>query len=487
MKQFRFPAIIGLVGLVGIAAFLAGTWHGHRDFAFNESLETHKILYYVDPMNPAHTSDKPGLAPCGMKMEPVYADAAAGANGTSAPASLPAGSVRITPEKQQLIGVEVARAQKTSGTRVVRVLGKVALDETCVYRVASAVDGWVRSSGPIVSGSLVQKDEILATYYNRDFLTAQQTYLYALNTMDRAKDTESAEQIKMTQVQIRSAEENLEFLGMGQPQIQEIARTRQIARNIELRSPVAGVVLARNAFPGLRFDRGTELFRVGELNHVWIVADVFGDEARDLKPGTAARVSIHGESAPLEAKVCNGLPQFNPVTRALQVRLEVGNADYRLRPDMFVDVELTVPYSETIVVNRSAILDSGMRKTLFVESGPGVFEPREVEPGWSHGDQVQIVKGLMPDERIVVSGYFLLDSESRMKLAAAGVQSRPMTDPVCGMKVNEARAKTAQLTSEYEGKRFVFCSESCKKQFDESPVKYQVASMSKSDHKMQER
>jgi RND family efflux transporter MFP subunit len=417
-----------------------------------------------------------------MKMEPVYADQTASANGPTSPASVVLGSVRVTPEKQQLIGVEVERVQKTSGTRVVRVLGKVALDETRVYRVASAVDGWVRSSGPIVSGSLVQKDEILATYYNRDFLTAQQTYLYALNTMDRAKETESGEQIKMTQVQIRSAEENLEFLGMGQPQIQEIARTRQIARNIELRSPVAGVVLARNAFPGLRFDRGTELFRVGDLNHVWIVADVFGNEAEDLKPGTAACVRIHGESAPLEAKVCNGLPQFNPVTRALQVRLEAGNADYRLRPDMFVDVELTVPFSEAMVVGRDAILDSGMRKTVFVESGPGVFEPREVELGWSHGGQVQVVKGLMGDERIVVSGNFLLDSESRMKLAAAEVQSAPMTDPVCGMKVNEARAKTARLTSEHEGKRFVFCSESCKAQFDGSPGKFIVAAMTQPGH-----
>ena len=123
-----------------------------------------------------------------------------------------------------------------------------------------------------------------------------------------------------------------------------------------------------------------------------------------------------------------------------------------------------------------------MRKTIFVESGPGAFEPREVELGWSHGGQVQVVKGLMGDERIVVSGNFLLDSESRMKLAAAGVQSRPMTDPVCGMKVSEAGARTARLTSEYEGKRLVFCSESCKKKFDGSPGKFLVAAMAESGH-----
>ncbi|MCX6923348.1 MAG: efflux RND transporter periplasmic adaptor subunit, partial [Verrucomicrobia bacterium] len=264
----RLLCAVGLLACI-VAAFLAGSLRGQRKEATHSSPEARAILYYVDPMTPAHTSDKPGLAPCGMRMEPVYADVPVSLGSTNVSVVMPPGALKISAEKQQLIGLRVAPVERRSGTRTSRALGKVALDETRVFRVSAAVDGWVRSAGPVVTGSIVQKDEVLATFYNRDFLTAQQTYLYALNTMDRFKDNESEEQLKLTKAQMQAAEENLEFLGMGPAQVQEIARTRQIARNIELRSPVAGLVLARNAFTGLRFERGTELFRIAELDHVW--------------------------------------------------------------------------------------------------------------------------------------------------------------------------------------------------------------------------
>jgi Cu(I)/Ag(I) efflux system membrane fusion protein len=279
-------------------------------------------------MNPAHTSNKPGLAPCGMKMEPVFADALAPSGSANGAPDMVSGALKISAEKQQLIGLRVARVEQRSGTRTLRALGKVALDETRVFRVSAAVDGWVRSAGPVVTGSIVQKDEVLATFYNRDFLTAQQTYLYALNTMDRYKDAESAEQLKLTKAQMQASEENLEFLGMGPAQVQEIARTRQIARNIELRSPVAGLVLARNAFTGLRFERGSELFRIAELDHVWVLADVFENEAQDFQPGTMARVTLLSPKRTFEAKISQALSQFDSATRTLKVRLEAENPGY---------------------------------------------------------------------------------------------------------------------------------------------------------------
>ena len=237
MKRLLYLAVV--LPLIA-AAYWAGSRRTQQNMASRDYRETGRVLYYVDPMNPSHTSDKPGLAPCGMKMEPVFADPLASSGSTNGGPALLPGTVRISPEKQQLIGVKVAPVERKSGTRSLRTLGKVALDETRVFRVAAAVDGWIRSAGPVVTGNIVQKDEVLATFYNRDFLTAQQTYLYALNTMDRFKDNESADQLKLTQAQMQAAEENLEFLGMGPVQVQEIARTRQIARNIELRSRSPG-------------------------------------------------------------------------------------------------------------------------------------------------------------------------------------------------------------------------------------------------------
>jgi len=361
-------------------------------------------------MHPDYKSDKPGIAPdCGMQLEPVYA------GGEPAELRGAPGSVRISEQKQRSIGLRTEEVTRASSDHTLRVLGRVAPDETRIYRVAVAVDGWVRKAGPITTGSVVHKDDVLATFYNRDFLTAQQTYLYALSTMDRFQENESADQLKLTKAQMRAASENLEFLGMGELQLREIARTREIATDIELRSPVTGLVQARNAFPGLRFERGSELFRIADLSHVWILADVFENDARLLRAVRNATVRYQDRLLPVH--LSSSLPQFDPVSRALKVRLETDNPELILRPDMFVDVEFQVSLPATIAVPVDAVIDSGLRKTVYVETPEGSFVPRLVETGWRLGDNVEIVSGLVAGERIVAAGNFLLDSESRMKLA----------------------------------------------------------------------
>ncbi len=137
-------------------------------------------MHYVDPMNPAHTSPEPGLAPCGMKMEPVYADN----EGQAAGPALPPGSVKITPEKQQIIGVRVATVEKSPWTYTLRTLGKVAVDETRTYRLNAFSDGFVMKVYDFSTGSLVRKDEPLATFYSKDLFTALQTYYYATYALD---------------------------------------------------------------------------------------------------------------------------------------------------------------------------------------------------------------------------------------------------------------------------------------------------------------
>jgi len=401
---------------VALAAgfFLAGTWYNQRATVTGGPRESRRILYYRDPMHPAYKSEKPGIAPdCGMQLEPVYA--ASDSPQSRGPQSMsPSGAVRIDVEMQRSIGLRTEEVTRAPRDHTFRVLGRVASDETRVYRVAAAVDGWVRHAGPITTGSIVNKNDVLATFYNRDFLAAQQTYLYALNTMDRFQENESADQLKLTKAQMRAASENLEFLGMGESQLREIARTREIATDIELRSPVTGQVQARNAFPGLRFDRGSELFRVADLSHLWIVADLFENDARLL--GAVRKATVRYQDFVIPVQLSGSLPQFDTISQALKVRLEADNPDLLLRPDMFVDVEFEVGLPPAIAVPVDAVIDSGLRKTLYVETADGSFVPRQVETGWRLGDTVQIVSGLAPGERIVAAGNFLLDSESRMRL-----------------------------------------------------------------------
>jgi membrane fusion protein, copper/silver efflux system len=409
-----------LLLLVIAVAFRAGPWYTQRASARSTGDGARRILYYQDPMHPAYRSDKAGFAPdCGMQLVPVYADGGE-IRLRDIVASLRTDFVQITPEQQRLIGVKTEEVVKGSAFDSIRVSGRVALDETRVFRVAASVDGWVRNSGPIVVGSIVHKDEVLSTFYNRDFLTAQQTYLYALSTMDRNK-SEADEQLNLTRAQIQSAEENLEFLGMGTTQLREVARTRQIAKDIEFRAPVAGLVLVRNAYSGLRFERGAELYRIADLSHVWVLANTSVREVQYFRPAARVHIVPSRVESVFQAKVGTAIPQYDPNTGLFNVRLEVDNPAYALRPDMPVEVELPVRLSDTITVPADAVLDSGMRKTVYVDCGNGEFEPREIQTGLSFGDRIEIIKGLAPQERVVVSGNFLLDSESRLRASTSGM------------------------------------------------------------------
>jgi YHS domain-containing protein len=171
----------------------------------------------------------------------------------------------------------------------------------------------------------------------------------------------------------------------------------------------------------------------------------------------------------LRASVVNVLPRFDANTRTLKLRLDVENPRLVLRPDMFVDVELSISTGASLTVPSDAIVDTGLRKTVFVERGEGLFEPRTIETQATFGNRVVVTSGIMPGERIVTSGTFLIDSESRFQLAAAGLTSAAVKDPVCGMDVEAARGK---YKTEHTGKTFWFCSENCRKEFESNPNKY---------------
>jgi RND family efflux transporter MFP subunit len=220
---------------------------------------------------------------------------------------------------------------------------------------------------------------------------------------------------------------------------------------------------------GQRFEKGAELYRIADLSRIWVQADIFGRQADSIKPGTTARVAVAERDRAYTARVSTAQALFDETTRTLKVRLELDNADYALKPGMFVDVEFEAAVPRAVTVPAEAVLDSGLRKTVFVDRGNGYFEPRRVETGWRAGDRVQILKGLMAGERVVISGNFLLDSESRMMSAAQGALGAAAKDPVCGMEVDQKRAAAAGRKSDYKGTTYYFCADDCKKQFDAAP------------------
>ena len=436
MKRFWYAI---LFVFIVIGSFLAGSWYNKRETGPNTHTHT-----YTNPDTGTGTSS-------------VYP-----------------GAVKISLEKQQLIGVKTSTVENKSGHQTLRVLGRVAVDDRKVYVVNSAATGWVREVSPITVGSFVQKDQTLAVFYSPEFLAAEQSYFYALNAFDRFSKEEkpNTSQLTLTKANIRQYSDTLRNLGMGEKQIEEIGQTRTFTDIIHIGSPTEGIVISRNIYTGQRFERGTEFFKIADLSSVWILVDTFESEAQYLKPGVTVKVFHPHLKKIFQAKVSNDLPQFDPTTRTLKVRLGADNPGYVLRPDMFVDVEFPITFPPGIAVPADAVLDSGLKKTVFVNRGDGFFEPREVETGWRLGNRIEIVKGLKAGEKIVVSGNFMIDSESRLEMAAAGMYGTTSKDPVCGTDVSINKAEKTGRKRTYKGRTYYFSSDECKEQFEKNPSRY---------------
>lgn len=390
--------------------------------------------------------------------------------------SMPLGIVKIGPERQQMIGIRVARVEKKPLRHVIRAFGRVAADETRTYRLIAPLDGWIVETFGNSTGSLVKKNEPLASFYGLDIYTFEQEYLSALSTLTRLRGERSGpapgEQSTVARLRAKRASDTLRSIGMSDAQIEEFGRTREFLENVLIVAPVESFIISRNVSPGQRFDKGTEWYRLADLSRVWILADLFENESQYIKPGERVRVTLPHQRRVFQATVSKILPQFDAVSRTLKVRLEMDNPDFILRPDMFVDVEFPISIPPAVFVPADAVLDSGLRKTVFIDRGNGFFEPRNVKTGWRIGDRVEIVSGLRTGELIVVSGNFLIDSESRMELAAAGIYGMVSKDPVCGMETDEKKAAASGMTSSYRGTIYYFCSKECKEEFDKDPNRY---------------
>jgi membrane fusion protein, copper/silver efflux system len=420
MTMKRIIALTAVAVSLTAGSFAGGTWWAHRSGAAHAS--AHAATVYTCPMHPAYRSEHPGNCPiCGMPLEAVRAGGEAG--GDPAALALRHGAVQVSAERQQAIGVRLGTVERLAGTRLLRTTGRVAPDENRTYPIVAAVSGWVRNVESVTTGDPVKRDQLLASFVapEVEFRNAQQSYYTGLEAFYRLAVTQPQPQPQsQSHASVRGEAidrmaDELRTMGVSNSQLREMANRREPVPDIRVESPVDGVVLKRSVSPGLRFDRGFEFYRIADLNRVWILADVYRHQLPFIRRGASARITTAEDSRAVSATVSPSEPTFDEATLTLRVRLEASNPQRALKPGMFVDVEFPVDLPPTLVVPADAIVDSGLRKTVFVDRGNGSFEPRLVETGWRVGDDVEVTKGLMPGERIVISGTFFVDSESRMK------------------------------------------------------------------------
>ena len=406
----KWLAVVLLIGL----AFAGGKWYGGHTGVHAGAPS--RVLYWVDPMHPWYKSDRPGIAPdCGMKLVPVHPGEETQYQAAEK------NMVQVSPEKQQLIGVQYGTAEYESSANTIQAAARVTLDETRVTKVQPRVEGWIAQVFADFTGKYVKKGDPLLTMYSPDALATEQEYLLAL----RAQHTMPTGMPGMDESNanlVASARRRLELWDIPAAQIDEIRRTGKSIEDITLLSPASGFINERNAFNKQHVTPDTVLYTLADLSTVWVIADVFEYEAAGVRVGQPATMTLdYLPGRTFRGRVSYILPQVDAATRTLKVRIAFDNPGDVLKPDMYGQVTLTTGGGQRLMVPRSAVLDSGDHQVVFLDRGNGNFEPRTVKTGQEVGDRIEILSGLTAGERIVISGNFLIDSESQLKAAMNGM------------------------------------------------------------------
>jgi len=384
---------------------------------------------YQCPMHPAYTSDKPGdCIICGMKLvpikegraserKPIVGNIAEGTGGIPGQAA-----IYISPEKQQLIGVRTALVSHTPMTKEIRAVGQVTADETRLSHVHTKVEGWVEKLYVNFTGMRVQKGQPLLSIYSPELVATQEEYLLALRAQKRLKQSPFGEVAGGGESLLAASRRRLELWDVPDSEIRRIEKAGKPFKAITLYAPTSGFVMEKNVIAGQKVDSATDLLVIADLSAVWVQVEFYEQDAALVRVGEQAALTTAAYSGRAwKGAIDYIFPSVDPQTRTLRARLRFANPGLLLKPGMYADVMINKPLGYQLTVPEEAVLDSGTRQIIFLARGDGHFEPREVRLGQRANGRIEILSGLKHGDRIVTSGNFLVDSESRLKSALPGM------------------------------------------------------------------
>jgi len=354
-----------------------------------------RVLYWHDPMVPGPKFDKPGKSPfMDMPLVPVYADEAADA-----------GKVSISPRTQQNLGIRIAAVTAGQLEMGFSAVGAVTIDERGINTVQSRVSGYIEKLYVRAQYDVVTKGQQLVEIYAPDWLSAEEEYL-ALKQSNQP----GAELIA------QAARERLKLLGIAEDQIRAIERDGKPNPRVTLDAPDSGVVWELGTRDGMAVSPGMTLFKLASLRTVWVNAEIPEMQAELAKPG----VPVQARVAAIPEKVFKGqiamlLPDVSPTTRTIKARIVLSNPTGELKPGMFATITLGSREQTALLVPTEAVISTGTRNVVIVADDQGKFHPVDVARGRESGDMTEIRKGVQKGQRVVVSGQFLIDSESSLK------------------------------------------------------------------------
>jgi Cu(I)/Ag(I) efflux system membrane fusion protein len=322
------------------------------------------------------------------------------------------GSIRLTSDRQQLLGVVLTPVEKRRLAREIRTVGRVAYDERKLAFVNTKFAGWIERLDVDFTGVFVRRGQTLMAIYSPELVSGQEEYLLALRAARSMPAGTGGREL------LDAARRRLLLWDIREEHIRELERTGRARRALEIHSPISGYVIEKMAFRGLRVEPGMNLYKIADVSRVWIDAAIYEYEVPLVKVGQEATVDLaYTPGRTMRGRVSYVYPYLDEETRTVTVRVEFANAEGNLKPGMYAEVLLRSDQGEALAVPKSAVLDTGSRKIVFVSRGEGRFDPREIKTGYAAGDYYQVLEGIRAGERVVTSANFLIDSESQLSTA----------------------------------------------------------------------
>jgi RND family efflux transporter MFP subunit len=411
---------------IAILAVIAGIWayrtHGIKQATAMKTPTSGEIV----ASGPPATADEPKPSMADMKMD------------------APLVPVQLTPERMQSIGVQTGMVEYKQLNDDIRATGTVDINERLLSYVQVRFSGYIRKVFANATYQYVRKGEPLFTIYSPDLVATQQEYLLTRQNQKSLSASTVDGVASGAESLSAAAEQRLQQWDIPESEIAKLKETGKPVTELTINSPVEGYVTERNALPNMYAEPSTRLYTVADLSSVWVYAQVFQDDIGRVRPGGAAQISV--DSYPgrtFSGQIEEILPQVDMTTRTVRVRLAMANPGLKLKPGMFVNVDLKTSLGRQLVVPASAVFQSGTRQLVFLNHGNGSLEPKEIAVGPRVGDEFIVLKGLKAHESIVTSAGFLIDSESQLQAAASSF----VPPPASGVNSSKANAPGATQAS----------------------------------------
>ncbi|MDE3104128.1 MAG: efflux RND transporter periplasmic adaptor subunit [Acidobacteriota bacterium] len=394
---------------------------------------------------PASHSDSVQPIASGPAAQPSTPQMGSDAATASPKMEAPLVPVQLTSEQMQSIGVRTGTVEYKQLSDDIRATGTVDIDERLVSYVQVRFPGYIRRVFANASYQYVKKGEPLFTIYSPDLVATQQEYLLARQN-EKAMSASTVDGVAAGAASLSTAaERRLQQWDIPESEIAKLKETGKAISDLAINSPVSGYITERNALPNMYAEPATRLYTLADLSHVWVNAQVFQNDVGRLKPGDSAEITVDAyPNRTFSGRIENILPQVDMTTRTVGVRIAVSNPGVKLKPGMFVNVDLKSALGRQLVVPASAVFQTGTRQLVFVDHGNGNLEPKDVVLGPRVGDDYVVLKGVEAHQHIVTSANFLLDSESQLQAAAGSYAPPP---PGAGNATQQAPTVDVDFTT----------------------------------------